>query len=242
MPHLPEGMIDTIEKLLSSKFFEAEVKSVVYINPEILHISFAADLNQIDFHIGYAVMVRAGPKDLRHYTLSSFNRESGHFDILFHIHGDGPGSDLAVRLKIGEKLKMAVPGGKKMFVPESTNHFFFGDETSLSFIQIFIAEIQKTGSNYNGVIELRSQNLEVPERLNITLQSVLRTPKTPAAQAIAFLIELKTETDFPLEQCIFYLTGNVTSVHSLRKEIKKLGVSSKNIKFQGYWAEGSIGL
>lgn len=242
MPHLPEGMIDTIEKLLSSKFFEAEVKSAVYINPEILQVTFAADFNQIDFHIGYAVMVRTGPKDLRHYTMSSFDRESGVFDILFHIHGDGPGSDLAIQLKIGEKLKMAVPGGKKMFVPESNYHFLFGDETSLSFIQIFITEIQKTGGIYDGVIELRTQNHEVPEKLNIKLQSVLRTPKTPAAQAISYLMELKTETDFPLEQCVFYLTGNVTSVHSFRKEIKKLGVSSKNIKFQGYWAEGSIGL
>lgn len=242
MPHLPEGIIDTIEKLLSSKFFEAEVKSSIYINPEILQVTFAANLDKIDFHIGYTVMIRAGSKDLRHYTISSFNRESGLFDILFHIHGNGPGSDLAVRLKIGEKLKMAVPSGKKMFVPESKYHFFFGDETSLSLIQIFIAEIQKTGGNYNGVIELRKQNLEAPEKLNLKLQSVLRTPKTPAADAITYLMELKAETDFPLEQCIFYLTGNVTSVHSFRKEIKKLGVSSKNIKFQGYWVEGSKGL
>lgn len=242
MPHLSEGVIDTIEKLLSSKFFEAEVKSAVYINPEILQVTFSADLNKIDFHIGYAVMLRTGPKDLRHYTISSFNKQLGHFDILFHIHGNGPGSDLAVRLKIGEKLKMAVPGGKKMFVSESNYHFLFGDETSLSFIQIFITEIQKTGSNYNGVIELSTQNLKVQEMLNIKLQSVSRTPKTPAAQAVAYLIELKTKTDFPLEQCVFYLTGNVISVHSFRKELKKLGVNSKNIKFQGYWLEGSIGL
>lgn len=242
MPHLPKGMIDTIEKLLSFKFFEAEVKSAVYINPEILQVSFAADLHNIDFYIGSAVMVRTGSKDLRHYTISAFNRDTGLFEILFHIHGNGPGSDLAARLEIGEKLKLAVPGGKKMFVPESNHHFLFGDETSLSLIQIFIAEIQKTGALHDGVIELNAQNLEVPEKLDINLQSVLRTPKTPAAQAIAYLMELKTETDFPLEQCAFYLTGNVASVHAFRKEIKKLGVSSKNIKFQGYWAEGSIGL
>lgn len=40
----------------------------------------------------------------------------------------------------------------------------------------------------------------------------------------------------------FYLTGNVASVQEFRKTLKRMGVSSKNIMFQGYWAEGSFGL
>lgn len=242
MPHLPAGMIDGLEKLLSSKFFEVEVISTVYINPEILKVTFRADLTKIEFHIGWAVMLRTGPKDLRHYTLSSFDRDTGHFDILFHIHGNGPGSDLALDLKVQERLKMAVPGGKKMLVLESRRHFFFGDETSLGLIQIFIKAVEEKRSQYRGVLELNSQNLDLAENLDLDLKTVLRTPEAPAARAIGYLNELKARTNFLDEDCVFYLTGNVASVHAFRDNVKRLGVSSKNIKLQGYWAEGIIGL
>ncbi|WP_350340285.1 siderophore-interacting protein [Paraflavitalea speifideaquila] len=58
------------------------------------------------------MVFRASDRELRHYTPSAFDRERGMFEVLFHIHGNGPGSKLADRLLPGERLKVSVPGGK----------------------------------------------------------------------------------------------------------------------------------
>lgn len=242
MPHLPESVIDAMEKLLSSKFFDAVAKSITVINPEILEMTFSANLSKIDFHIGWAVMLRIGPKDLRHYTVSNFEKQKGLFKILFYLHGNGPGSDFVEKLKEGDKVKMAVPGGRKMFVPDSSRHFFFGDETSLSFIQIFMEEVQRLGAKYLGIVELSAQNIDVPKMLNMNIATVVTTPTNNASEAIAYLKKITENPSFDIHQYVFYLTGNVKSVHLFRNELKKLNVNSKNIKFQGYWAEGSVGL
>lgn len=242
MPYVPKWIADTMESVLPSKYFDAEVISLEYITPEILKIKFAGNLNKIDFYPGQAVIIRAGMNDLRHYTISSFNSATGTFETIFHIHGNAPGSNLAVLLKIGEKLKIAVPGGKKMYMQEKDFHFFFGDETSLSFILIMIGEIQKNVGSYKGIIELRNLNSLVPYKLGMDVKTTLRTPDTPGIQAINYFNELKNKHDFALEKYVFYLTGNVNSVQAFRKELKKSGVSSQNIKFQGYWLEGKKGL
>lgn len=138
---------------------------------------------------------------------------------------------------------MAVPGGRKMFVPDSSHHFFFGDETSLSFIQIFIEEVRRIGAQYRGIVELKTQNIDVLKQLNMDdIPAVETTPHSSASNAIAYFKRIKDNPDFDIRQYVFYLTGNVTSVHAFRSELRKLNVSSKNIKFQGYWVEGSIGL
>lgn len=116
------------------------------------------------------------------------------FEIIFHIHGNGPGSDLADQLEVGDSLKITVPGG----------------------------------------------NVEVPTALGFEAVTVLKIAGHPGQQAISYL-ESIGEKDVVLNS-IFYLTGNVASVQEFRKALKRIGVSAKNILFQGYWAEGSVGL
>jgi NADPH-dependent ferric siderophore reductase len=166
------------------------------------------------------------------------------FEIIFHIHGNGPGSNLAVLLKVGEKVKMAVPGGRKMYVyvPEKAHHFFFGDENSLSFYVILMKEMQQGNHGYTGILEMNDRNSEVTELLGLDVVTVLKTPDTPGQQAIKYLLELSEYKSHELEEYIFYVTGNVASVQAFRKELKQLGVNAKNIKLQGYWVEGSAGL
>ncbi|WP_199117805.1 siderophore-interacting protein [Pedobacter sp. ASV28] len=242
MPHLPEWIVDTIENVLSSKFFDTEVVSKSLINPEILKVTFKADLQNMIFHPGWAVMLRAGTNDLRHYTISLFDRERGYFDIIFHIHGDAPGSNLAAKMEVGDIFKMAVPGGKKMYVSEQMHHFFFGDETSLSLMLILIDELKKYNGSYYGILESRPQNKGLPSLMGISMEAVLRTPETPGLQAINKLRQLINQSAFSLNNTVFYLTGNVASVQAFRKELKKTGINPKNIKLQGYWAEDSVGL
>jgi len=242
MPNVPKWVADQMENLLSSKYLDVEVAETISYSPEIKKITFRAELSSIDFYPGSSMVFRAGERELRHYTPSAIDRERGVFEILFHIHGKGPGSRLADRLLPGDRLKVSAPGGKKLYDKDKTFHFFFGDETSLSFYVAMLKEINKNKQWARGIFELNEINRNLPEDRGYDLKAVLRTPDEPAREAITLLETWIISKPELFRQSVFYLTGNVASVQKFRTVLKKYGISSKNIKFQGYWAEGSVGL
>lgn len=242
MPNVPKWVADQMEYLLSSKYLDVEVTETISYSPEIKIITFRSELGHIDFYPGSSMVFRASDKELRHYTPSVFDPEKGRFEILFHIHGNGPGSRLADRLLPGDRLKVSAPGGKKLYDKDRTFHFFFGDETSLSFYVALLREINKNKQWARGIFELNEVNINVPEERGYDVKTVLRTPEEPAREAINLLEAWILAKPELFKQSIFYLTGNVASVQKFRMVLKKHGVSAKDIKLQGYWAEGSIGL
>lgn len=242
MPNVPKWVADQMENLLSSKYLDVEVTETVKYSPEIKKIMFRAKLDRIDFYPGSSMVFRTSDRELRHYTPSIFDRETGIFEVLFHIHGNGPGSSLADRLSPGDRLKVSAPGGKKLYDKDKTFHFFFGDETSLSFYAALLTEINKNNQWARGIFELNEINRDIPGGLGYDVKTVLRTPEEPGREAILLLEECITAKPELFKQSVFYLTGNIASVQKFRAVLKKHGVSSKNIKLQGYWAEGSIGL
>ena len=242
MPNVPKWVADQMENLLSSKYLDIEVAETISYSPEIKKITFRGELSHLDFYPGSAMVFRTSERELRHYTPSAFDRERGVFEILFHIHGNGPGSRLAERLLPGDRLKVSAPGGKKLYEKDKTFHFFFGDETSLSFYVALLREINKNKQWARGIFELNEINRDLPEERGYDVKAVLRTPAEPAREAITLLEAWIIAKPELFRQSVFYLTGNVASVQRFRTVLKKYGISSKNIKLQGYWAKGSIGL
>jgi NADPH-dependent ferric siderophore reductase len=242
MPNVPKWIADQMENLLSSKYLDVEVIETIKYSEELKKIIFSADLQNIDCHPGSSMIFRASDRELRHYTPYNFAKAAGSFEVMFHLHGKGPGSALAARMLPGDRLKISAPGGKKLYEPKGDYHYFFGDETSLSFYFALMEEIHRNSQVCRGVLELNEGNLNVPEDLGCDIRTVLRSPENPASTAIAVLEADLAAIPRILRQAVFYLTGNVASVQAFRKVLRSLGVASRNIKLQGYWAEGSVGL
>jgi len=242
MPNVPKWIADQMEHLLPSKYLDVEVTETTHYSPEIKKITFQGPLHHIDYFPGSSMVFRASDTELRHYTPSAFNRQTGMFEILFHIHGNGPGSKLADRLLVGDRLKVSVPAGKKLYDKDKTFHFFFGDETSLSFYVALLSEISNNNQLACGIFELNTINSNLPEDLDYDITTVIKTPDEPAREAIMLLETFIAAEPAQFQQSVFYLTGNVASVQKFRTVLKNHGVSSKNIKLQGYWAKGSVGL
>jgi NADPH-dependent ferric siderophore reductase len=242
MPNVPKWVADQMENILSSKFMQVEVAAVINYSAEIKKITFKADLSRVDFYAGSAINFRAGDTEIRHYTPSAFDSAAGTFEVLFHVHGNGPGSNLAGRLRPGDRLKVSVPGGRRLYDKDKAFHFFFGDETSLSFYDAVRREVIKNNQWPMGIFELNEINRHVPEDLGYDVKTVLRTPENPAREAVTLLDGYVNTIPGLFKDTAFYLTGNVASVQKFRAVLKKHGISSKNIKLQGYWAEGSVGL
>ncbi|WP_315815368.1 hypothetical protein [Paraflavitalea speifideaquila] len=107
-----------------------------------------------------------------------------------------------------------------MYDKDKTTHFFFGDETSLSFYIALCREINKNNQCIKCIFELNEINRRIPEDLGYDVETVPRTPEEPAREAITLLEEYLTAQPELLKQSVFYLTGNIASVQKFRTVLK----------------------
>lgn len=226
---------DAMERLLASKYLSVRVTEIIDLTTEIRSICFSGDFSNTEFYPGDAVAFRVSDLEFRNYTISAFNREEGNCEVIFHLHGAGPGSHFAKRLLLNEQLKMIVPRGRKMLDKEKKYHFFFGDETSLGLMVLFAREVINASQHYMGILELKPENLSVIQQLELGVQGVLKSPESPAKNAISYLEQIQHDQQEVFSQGVFYLTGNAGSIQKFRSALKIKGVLPKQIKTQAYW-------
>lgn len=241
MPQVSKWIGDTTEIIFGSRIRTVTVSNTEYLNNQLKKICFEGDFRNIEYHIGYAVCFRVDDYSYRNYTPVYFNKAAGICEVLFHLHGKGPGSEFASRLREGDRVKMVIPRGKKMYRPESKYHFFFGDETTLGLFKGLKDIINDRDQNYIGVLELQNDFIEIPERLGLMTDTVQKSAAY-AGDAIRFLNELDEVLWALWKDGTFYLTGNAASIQHFRKALKVRGINNRNIITQVYWAEGKRGL
>lgn len=241
MPQIPKWIGDTVETVFSSKIPLVAVTQTKYIHPQLKSIRFEGNFDNIAFRAGQPVAIRVDERNYRNYTPSFFSREQGICDILFHLHGNGPGSAFAHRLEAGDTLRMSAPRGRYLYRPEHDYHFFFGDETTLGLFRSLKDLINEQGQNYIGVLELDEVMKDVPDKLDLMVDTVSRTG-IHGEHAVRYLDELDNTLWDLWRHGIFYLMGNATSIQNVRKALKSRGISSSHMLTQPYWVEGKIGL
>lgn len=241
MNSMPKIIGDFMELAFSNKICKVSVTTIQMPAPNIKIVTFKGIFPQVKFKIGHAIVIRIDETNYRNYTPSKWDSEAGTFEVIFHIHNNGPGSECIKKLKLNDQITVGLPRGFKVFNKEAKYHFFFGDETCMSVFKSMKDEINRTENNYLGILELDKPSVEVPEKLGINVDIV---PKSlnKAEFAIKALHQLDAEIWNLWQNGYFYLLGNAKSIQAFRKALKEKGVSNKNIYTQPYWAEGKIGL
>ena len=242
MPKFLKWIGDAMETVLASKYLQVTVDSVTYLSPQIKKIRFKGDYSQLSFSIGYAVSFRVTETEFRNYTPILFDQEKGICEIIFHLHGNGPGSVFVSSLIQGEQLKMIIPRGREIYQQDKQFHVFFGDETSMGLFNLLASEIIARRQHYIGMIEMDEENLGTPAKLGLDIAPVLKSPQQPGKNITASLGLLKKTLPEFFFGGVFYLVGNAVSIQVLKSALRELGVSVSNIKTQAYWAEGKTGL
>lgn len=254
MPTMPKWMGDAFESLLSGVFLYVTVTEVTMLSAAVKRVRFQGDLSKVNFVPGHAVAFRVSDRDHRNYTPSFFDSKTGVCEILFHLHGNGPGSEFAGNMKVGDQMKMVPPRGKKLYTgkegtgvnsgeagPDLVTHFFFGDETSLGLFASLAQEIVAHGERYTGIMELDEANKPACEKLGLAVHTVHKSALAPGRDASALLLSLLSEPGLLANNCCFYLIGNGHAIQAFRKTLKSLPVSPA-FKTQTYWMEGKKGL
>lgn len=239
MPRVPKWFGDTMETLFSSMMHPVKVCEAVMLSDTLKKVRFEGDLSRVNYVPGNVIEFRINANEYRHYTPSCFNAERGICEVLFYLHGKGPGSDWAKGLKPGDETLLMGPGGKLKYDQQSKYHVFFGDETSLGLCQSLKDAVNKNEQNYLCVLELDRGHEEWANIIGLSAEVVGKSSAEPAVEAIRELNDLNWTC---WQGATFYLTGNAHSIKAFRKKLVELQIKTSQIKTEPYWIEGKKGL
>ncbi|PLK43955.1 FAD-binding oxidoreductase [Emticicia sp. TH156] len=237
MSKLPKWAADLTEKA-SFIMPDMKISEVVHINQNLKKIRFQGDLSRMNFQIGYANIIRVSDTEFRNYTTSYHNIEEGYFDIIFHIHRNGVGSNYIDTLKSGNELKVGIPRGKKMYEQNVKHHLIFGDETSLGIACSVLPLLKQNKNEYQFYFELDDENRNVPELLGLENYTIFSKKDTFRNELWINSLPIFKTNEWNFANYI--LTGNVKSVQTFRKVLKDK--TQGKIYSQGFWLEGKKGL
>ncbi|MEM1358079.1 MAG: siderophore-interacting protein [Bacteroidota bacterium] len=238
MPHLPKWVADGVETLMSSQFHPVLVSEIEYLTDELKRIRFEGDLSGTSFIPGQVIEFRVNRNDFRHYTPSFYDRNAGICEVLFYLHGRGPGSQWAANLLSGDAAKLMGPGGKLKFQREASTHFVFGDESSLGLATHLHRAAWAYGQPFSCLMELTAGNEDWPDLVELPA-TVVPANTLVSELTLEKLGWFKPNTD---GTSAYYLTGRASSVQVIRKRLLNQGIPRNRIQTQLYWADGKRGL
>ncbi len=232
---IPKWIGDLLEKSIGPNL---TVLEIVKLTPSIKKIRFQGDISKMKFIPGGASVTRVSDTEYRNYTIAYYNIEKGIVEIIFHVHGNGVGSQYFDSLKVGDRALVSEPRGRNQYNPEVKQYFIFGDETSLGLACALFPILKQNQHQFQFYFELDEENKNVPELLG--LENVTVFSKDGSFKSEKKVNELPVFHTTDWLSANFILTGNVKSIQTFRK-VLKLKITGK-IFSQGYWLEGKKGL
>lgn len=244
MPRVPKWMANAMEKYFSGSYHSVRVTEVTHIDTKLKRVRFEGDFSSTkkDFVVGNIIEFRVTDTEFRHYTPSLFDKSRGICDVLFYLHGKGSGSTWASELNVNESYKLIGPGGKINFNSAAEFHIFFGDETSLGFMQCMYTEAIRLKHKYLCIAELDESHFSWPQLLGIDAILLKKSLSDKAVQTCEYLKKWLDETKEDITKMTFYLSGNAKSIKNIRNTLKMIGIEKNQIQSESYWVEGKRGL
>lgn len=242
MPNVPKWMADIMVSALRSKMPSFRVADVCNISPNIKSILLEGNLDNLNFEPGYAIAIRVSPTAFRHYTPSFVDYKEGVFQVLAHIHGNGPGAAYLDTLQPGATLQIANPTGKRVYHPDVDHYVFFGDETALGLATMLQYHFREHRNNFHFLLELENQHFQLPKDLGLSNYDILNKGKLMEPDDITGIPALTHKNQSPWSTARYILAGNARSIQRMRKQLKHQKVPSRQIITQAYWAHGKSGL
>lgn len=232
----PKWIGNLLEGLVSPSL---EAINISNISPSLKKIRFQGDISRMKFEIGYANVIRVSETEFRNYTVAYHDTKAGILEIIFHIHGNGVGSQFIATLKVGDQLRISIPRGKKQYEPKIKHQFIFGDETSLGLASSILPYLKKNKHQFQFYFELNDDNKHVPEFLGLENYQIFA--KNGSFQKEEWIKQLPIFNTTEWLTGNFILTGNVKSIQKFRTVLKSK-ITSGKILTKGYWLEEKKGL
>jgi NADPH-dependent ferric siderophore reductase len=242
MPQIPKWLADSMMYVANPWLRHAVVTHTTMITDELKQVTFKGEFDHENFLPGKIVQFRVDDTNFRHYTLSSFNKQQGLCSVIFYLHGNGPGSEWADNLSIGQEVRFRAGQGTLKYNEQGKHHFFFGDETSIGLFNWYKTTALACSHEYFGVLELKQTQETALNSLKIMIDNVCSSMAAPAVKAIEWMDEMHPDCWNNWKGATFYLAGRALSVSRFRRYLLLKEVPPRQIHTAAYWADGKRGL
>ncbi|MEK6493829.1 FAD-binding oxidoreductase [Myroides odoratimimus] len=242
MPKIPK-LIGTIVKTAWSKMFiTVTITKKEQLTNELLRIRFTGDLSNSKYEIGQAILIQISDTEYRNYTPSTFNKEEGYFEVIFHQKAKGPGTTFFKEITEGSKLISSLPRGQNVYDSNTYYHFFYGDDTCIGFCQALQEAMKTNNHKLEGLLEIDKASTAYANTCLPNMEFIQKSEDTEVYPAVDYLDSIDPYRWNKLIHGQFYLMGNGKSIQKFRKALRAKGVSSNNIITQPFWVQGKVGL
>lgn len=237
MPKMPKWLGDLSEKTFKTTYKQTVITEVEYYAPQLKRVRYQGEaLKTVQWKAAQEVEFRVTETEYRHYTPLCWNTEKGYTDVLFYLHGKGPGSHWASALKVADEVLLIGPGGKFTINAAQEHAIMMGDETTLSAFKSMQDLLIHPGTC---VLECAAHTLGWPEKIGlaaIVLESIAAHPGKVLEQWLHnHLQQDKTNS-------IYFLSGNADTIKKLRRLLLAAGITGSRVRSKPYWLEGKEGL
>lgn len=233
MPKMPRFMVNAATSAFGKALTVTQVQEPA---PHFRRVRMEGEaMRGITIRPGADVQFRVSESDLRHYTPCAYDAEVGAVEILFYIHGNGPGSQWAAGLSPGDEVSMLGPGGRMSLKSGAKSHVFFGDQSGVGLIEAMTRGLPGD-ADFIGAVELGEGETGILGGLSPKIH-----PRIAPAKPGDGLMEWLEEATLPLESA-YYLVGNAGAISRVRKALMARGVSRRDIRTDAFWAENKVGL
>ena len=176
--------------------------------------------------------------EMRDYTPRYFDVAKGTLELDFVLHGDGPASSWADKVKVGDKLVIGGPRGS-LVVPTAFDWYLLvGDETALPAIGRRIEELPE-GARIIALIEVAdaAEEQRFTTKADLTVQYLHRDGQP--AGTTSLLLDAVAALQFPPGEAYAYIAGESTMSKAVREQLESRGWNPEHIKAAGYWLLGT---
>lgn len=234
MPELPTFLASRAERWFG---LQSSVAVVEPLSAKFCRVRFAGEsLKGRRWEPGHEIEFRVDARALRHYTPASYDPAAGRIEVIFFLHGQGPGSAWASGLRVGQAALVMGPGNGGMSLLPGDWHLFLGDETTVGALHAMTTALAASVPVL-GAVEVLGGEERMVAPLVPRLALLARRPTNGAA-----LDEWLAEQQLPPGRGAAYLLGHGQSIQRQRDALLARGLERKQIRCRAYWADGKRGL
>lgn len=240
MPKLPSPLANAIEKEIS-KVYEVTVENTIMLSDHVKKVILKGDFPDLDFVCGNEALFKINANESRHYAITDFSRETNTCQVIFYLNGKGIGSSWAMNLQTGDCLKFITDHAQIKYDFNASQHFFFGDETSIGLYESFGKITKNLGNEYFGILEMKEENHPALENIRLLIDVVPADTLFPAENAIEWMENMHPKCWEMWKDANFYLTGRSKSLQRFKQYLLNRGVEAAQIQSACYWESGRTG-
>jgi len=234
MPELPTFLAGRVERWFG---LQSSVAAIEPLSAKFCRVCFAGDaLKGRRWEPGHEIEFRVDERALRHYTPASYDPAAGRIEVIFFLHGQGPGSAWAAGLRVGQSALVMGPGNGGISLLHGDWHLFLGDETTVGGLHAMTTALA-VSVPVLGAVEVLGSEEHTVTPLVLRLSVLTRRPSNGAA-----LDAWLAEATLPPGRGAAYLLGHGQSIQRQRDVLLARGLERKQIRCRAYWADGKRGL